>query len=33
MFNHEVTNTSEELMHDIHYLPAKNVLPRKYETF
>ena len=31
-FHHEVTNASEELMHDIHYLPARNDSPTKYDT-
>ena len=31
-FHHEVTNASEEPIHDIHYLPAINSSPTKYDT-
>ena len=31
-FHHEVTNASEEPIHDIHYLPAINSSPAKYDT-
>ena len=31
-FYHEMTNGPEELMHYIHYIPALNVLPTKYDT-
>ena len=31
-FHHEVTNASEEPIHDIHYLPEVNSLPTKYDT-
>ena len=31
-FYHEVTNASEELLHTIHYLPAINASPTKFDT-
>lgn len=31
-FYHEMTNDPEDLMHYIHYIPAPNVLPTKYDT-
>ena len=31
-FYHEVTNASEEPIHEIHYLPQINSLPAKYDT-
>ena len=31
-FYHEVTNASEKPIHDIHYLPAINSSPTKYDT-